>query len=80
MNIQQDISLSLNKKLIGKEIEVHVDQNVNNNGSVLGRTRWDAPDIDQTVLIEEKIDPGSFINATILDAREYDLIGRVNKK
>lgn len=80
MNIQQDISFALNQRMIGKEIEVHIDQNLNGNGKVLGRSRWDAPDIDQSVLLEEKIEPGTFIYATILEASEYDLIGGLNKK
>ena len=80
MNVQLDISFSLNQEFIGKEIEVHVDQDLNDNGKVSGRSRWDAPDIDQSVLLEEKIDPGTFIFATILDAHEYDLIGSMKKK
>lgn len=73
MSLQQKISLANNKKLIGKEIEVLID--ALNDKTYVGRTKADAPDIDNGVVVRSKetLNPGMFISGKVTGASEYDL-------
>lgn len=74
LTVQQKISLSNNKKLIGKKIEIIVDKSIDKKFSI-GRTKYDAPDIDNIVEIESRktIIPGNVIEAKIVSAKAYSL-------
>jgi ribosomal protein S12 methylthiotransferase len=50
MELQQNISKNKNKKLIGSEIEVLIEK-ASKKGQYEGRTEFDAPDIDNGVII-----------------------------
>ncbi|MEM2144369.1 MAG: 30S ribosomal protein S12 methylthiotransferase RimO [Candidatus Jordarchaeaceae archaeon] len=68
MQIQKQISRNKLSTLIGKEIPLIVDF------PGIGRTEWDAPEIDGVVKIKRgRARAGSFINARILSASTYDL-------
>lgn len=43
----------------------------------LGRTEYDAPDVDGIVYVHTKksLKPGDFVDVQIKDAYEYDLVG-----
>jgi len=43
----------------------------------LGRTEWDAPEIDGTVFISGEATPGTFCTVRITGAHPYDLVGGV---
>ena len=74
MEIQQDISYNKNRKYIGKEIEVIIDEKIEDE--FIGRTVYDAPEIDNTVYVRGKnINIGDIIKVKITDAFEYDLMG-----
>ena len=74
MEIQQDISYNKNRKYIGKEIEVIIDEKIEDE--FIGRTVYDAPEIDNTVYVRGKnINIGDIIKIKITDAFEYDLMG-----
>ncbi|MGM0445161.1 MAG: 30S ribosomal protein S12 methylthiotransferase RimO [Bacillota bacterium] len=74
MEIQQDISYNKNRNYIGKEIEVIIDERIENE--FIGRTVYDAPEIDNTVYVRGKnINIGDIIKVKITDAFEYDLMG-----
>jgi ribosomal protein S12 methylthiotransferase len=75
MELQRGLSLVANQKLVGTVQEVLFDE-IENNVS-LGRTRFDAPEIDNTVLVAGEITPGSLLPVTITDATEYDLYGEL---
>ncbi len=78
MLLQQKIALNKNRKLIGKEMTVLIDEVADNHS--IGRTQSDAPDIDQQVIIKSKnLIQGKFYKTKIVDAREYDLIGKALK-
>ena len=49
----------------------------NEQGTSLGRTYRDSPEIDNYVKIKGKVQPGEFYNVKITDAMEYDLIGEI---
>jgi len=78
MLLQQNISLKKNRKLIGNEMQTLIDEV--KDAFAIGRTQYDAPEIDQQVIIKsKKLIAGGFYNVKIVDAREYDLIGKVVK-
>lgn len=76
MRRQLDISLELNKTKIGCILEVIVDEE-DADGSYLGRTRYDAPEIDNSVIFtsNKKHLPGDIVKVSIEDAFDYDLVG-----
>ena len=45
----------------------------------LGRTRWDAPEIDDGVIFtsERVLRPGEYVFVEVTDAFDYDLCGRI---
>ncbi|MGE0698766.1 MAG: 30S ribosomal protein S12 methylthiotransferase RimO [Hyphomicrobiaceae bacterium] len=75
MSAQQKISASIMQARIGREIDVLVDE-VDNEGAV-GRSQWDAPEIDGSVFLNGETDakPGDLLRARIVHADEYDLWG-----
>ncbi len=80
MQIQQQISLSLNKKFIGTDIKVIIDKK--EGDFYIARTQFDSPEVDNEVLIsakENNIKIGNFYNVNIFDVNDYDLFGKIIK-
>jgi ribosomal protein S12 methylthiotransferase len=77
MELQQSISLDLNKQKIGQTFKVMVDRK--EGGNFIGRTESDSPEVDNEVIIETKdyLRIGDFVNVTIQSASEFDLTGEV---
>ena len=77
MRRQLDISLELNREKIGSTLEVLVEEE-DAAGSYIGRTRYDAPEIDNSVIFtsDRKHRPGDIVMVLIDDAFDYDLVGR----
>ncbi len=76
MRRQLDISLELNKEKIGQTLEVLVEEQ-DEDGSWLGRSRYDAPEIDNSVIFTSNrgLQPGDIVSVRINDAFDYDLVG-----
>lgn len=76
MRRQLDISREINQAKVGNTIEVMVDE-MDNEGAYIGRTVYDAPEIDNTVIFKsnDKLSPGDMVRIHITDAFDYDLIG-----
>ena len=76
MRTQLDISLEHNRDKIGFILDVIIDEE-DEDGSYIGRSRYDAPEIDNSVLINSvrKHQPGDIIKVKITDAFDYDLLG-----
>ena len=76
MRRQMDISLAHNQKKVGQVLEVIVD-GVEPDGSYVGRTRYDAPEIDNGVLFTsaKKHLPGDLVQVRILAGFDYDMQG-----
>lgn len=74
---QLEISLEHNRDMIGGTYDVIVDE-IDDDGSYIGRTRYDAPDIDNSVLFtsERQLEPGDIVKVYIEEAYDYDLQGR----
>jgi ribosomal protein S12 methylthiotransferase len=77
MEHQQHISKRKLQSKIGTVQAVIIDQAGTIETPAVGRTRYDAPEIDGTVILEGKtpLKVGEIINAKISGATEYDLIG-----
>ena len=76
MMTQMEISNEHNEMLIGKALMVMVDS-MDEDGSYVGRTMYDAPEIDDSVLFTSRRDlkPGDIVTVMIEDAFDYDLTG-----
>jgi ribosomal protein S12 methylthiotransferase len=79
MTRQLEISLASNRKKIGKVLEVLAER-IDEDGSYSGRTRYDAPEIDNSVLFTSAAPraPGDIVPVRITDAFDYDLVGRTD--
>jgi len=77
MEIQRNISEKRNESLIGRTLKILID--IQDKNYFIGRTEWDAPEIDQEVIIHsaKSLKAGTFHSVTITDATEYDLIAAV---
>lgn len=78
MEIQQEISAERNKKFIGKTIPCIIECFAD-DGEIIARTQYDAPEIDGIVNIQtdKMVVPGDIEMVKITDASEYDLIGEI---
>ena len=76
MKIQQEISEERNKKFIGKKLPCIIECS-SDDGEVIARTQYDAPEIDGVVNIktDKTVVPGDIENVQITACTEYDLIG-----
>lgn len=79
MQVQQEISYNNNQQKIGETFKVLIDRK--EGDYFIGRTEYDSPDVDNEVLIkadkETYLSVGSFTNAKITDAGDFDLYGKV---
>lgn len=77
MELQQEISLELNRARIGQELTVVVDRE--EAGFWVGRTEYDSYEVDNEVILHsaQPLRVGAFYHARITDAMEYDLVGEV---
>ncbi len=73
MDIQKEISEERNGSLFGSTVKILIDRH--EDGAFVGRTEWDAPEIDQEVYVKSEMPLaiGNFYDATIVDGTEYDL-------
>jgi ribosomal protein S12 methylthiotransferase len=74
MKAQAKISLKKNRALIGTHHRVLIDGM--EDMALIGRLATQAPEIDGVVYLSEtESEPGEFVEVTISDATEYDLMG-----
>ena len=78
MEIQQEISRERNQKFVGKLIPCIIEC-YSDEGEVIARTQFDAPEIDGVVNIktDKHVVPGDIELVRIIGATEYDLIGEL---
>ena len=78
MELQQQVSASLNSERVNAEYEVLIEEQIE-DGVYIGRTYMDSPEIDGAVYVHTKqpLSAGDFVNVKISDYLEYDLIGDV---
>ncbi|HSQ77669.1 MAG TPA: MiaB/RimO family radical SAM methylthiotransferase, partial [Nitrospirota bacterium] len=74
MKAQAKISLRKNRALVGSQHRVLIDGM--EDLALIGRLQAQAPEIDGVVYLSEtEAEPGEFVDVTITDAKEYDLMG-----
>ena len=77
MELQQEISLDLNEKAVGRRMQVLIEGYVPNEQVYIGRGYGDAPDVDGYIFAssEENLETGDFVTVRITGSSEYDLMG-----
>ena len=75
MQVQQNIMAENQAKLIGKDMEVIVDDYDSENDLFVCRTHFDAPEIDGEVYIPgaSNVNVGDIVNVHITESDIYDL-------
>ncbi|MBD3419141.1 MAG: 30S ribosomal protein S12 methylthiotransferase RimO [Chitinivibrionales bacterium] len=78
MHLQKEIAERKNRALIGTTQRVLVDSQENDYW--LGRTQFDMPEVDNSVIIhaDTEIEVGTFQNVRIENAFEYDIEGSIS--
>ncbi len=73
MAVQREVSAGVLASQVGKTVEVLIDE-VDEDGA-MGRSAWDAPEIDGSVFIGDgqELKPGDLVRATVTDSDDYDL-------
>lgn len=81
MELQQEISYDVNKRQVGRTLEVVVDGYIYEDEMYACRSYMDAPDIDGMVFVksDEELLSGDYISVKITDCNEYDLIAEIIK-
>lgn len=79
MEVQREISNSLNTNKIGRLFKVIIDRQ--EGDYFVGRTEYDSPEVDNEVIInpgKKKLKIGNFYKVKITGAEDFDLIGELN--
>ncbi len=76
-SIQEKISLERNNTFIGQTIPAIIDYYDEKEGVFVGRTKYDAPEIDNIVLVKGDVIVGEIQDVVIESAKEHVLTGRV---
>ncbi|HEY6191010.1 MAG TPA: 30S ribosomal protein S12 methylthiotransferase RimO [Bacteroidota bacterium] len=73
MEAQREISRERNERLVGRTLKVLIDSA--EGGTAAGRTEWDAPEVDNEVIVEDAagFSAGEFYDVTIVGSEAYDL-------
>jgi ribosomal protein S12 methylthiotransferase len=79
MEIQKGISLRKNRQMVGKKVKVLVEGADRQRGTLRGRLQTQAPEIDGLVFLKGKAQPGDWVEALIIQALPYDLVGQIEK-
>jgi len=76
MQLQSQISLENNQKLIGEKMDVIIDSYNHDSKTAIGRTYMDAPEIDNEVILRNvsDIQPGDIIKVKIASVNAYELM------
>ena len=85
MQDQQTISAEIQRSLVGRTLKVLIEEEEKTSGgdtsqrTYIGRSEYDAPDVDGAVYVRSKapFQVGNFAQVMITDAYEYDLAGVV---
>jgi ribosomal protein S12 methylthiotransferase len=81
MELQKGIATSLDRKLEGQTLTVLIERI--EDGTTYARTEYDAPEVDNDVIIEigdEAVTAGEFRQVIIEDSTAYELFGRISEK
>ncbi len=79
MELQQEISLDLNKGLIGRQTDALIEGYVPGENVYIARGYGDAPEVDGFIFVstDENLETGDYVRVRISGSSEYDLTGEV---
>ncbi len=74
---QARISSAVMQRKVGRTTQVLIDEIDTDQDTAVGRTKWDAPEIDGHIIIDNKaaLSPGDLVSARVTHAQAYDLVG-----
>lgn len=80
MQVQSEISADNLKRRVGHVETVLIDSGNNGNGRAVGRSRYEAPDIDGLIYIDsdKPLYPGDLVRVRLTGSTEHDLTGVLN--
>lgn len=76
---QRQVALDWNRRQIGRELRVLIEEYDGQEQAYRGRTQWDCPEIDHTVEVPAargQLPIGEFSSVRITGARDFELTGR----
>jgi len=76
-SIQDKISLNRNKTFVGRTIPVIIDYYDEKEEMFVGRTKYDAPEIDNIVLVKGAVTVGEIQDVVVENVKKHALMGRV---
>lgn len=81
MKAQHRISTELNESMVGKEIDVLIERFDDRKNLYIGRSQWDAPEVDNLVYVrdteENLVEMAEIARVRVDEAKPYDLFGTV---
>ena len=80
MQLQQELSADANQRWLGRMLDVLIDEiDPSEPGLHAGRMYADCPEVDGVVYVRSAVPlaPGSFVQARVTDAYEYDLVAEL---
>lgn len=77
MKLQQQVSKRRGEEKVGQTIKVMIEGKLPEDDIFIGRSYMDAPNVDGFVFVHSKDSylSGEFVDVTITQAKEYDLVG-----
>ena len=80
MQVQSEISADNLKRRVGHVETVLIDSGNNGKGRAVGRSRYEAPDIDGLIYIDsdKPLYPGDLVRVRLTGSTEHDLTGVLN--
>lgn len=76
MEVQREISTGRSVKMVGQTLDVLIERYDGRNDIYIGRTQFDAPEIDGEVFVSQcHAEIGQMVKVNITHAFEYDLTG-----
>lgn len=80
MELQKKISLKKYSKFVGRSMEVLVEGPCHEHGTLRGRLKSQAPEIDGCVFLKGEAKPGDWVEVKITQALPYDLLGTIERR
>lgn len=79
MRLQQDISEELMAQKVGQRMQVVIEELTDDPNVYIGRTSLDAPEVDGVCYAKSTrpLTVGEFVEVTVYDAMEFDVMGEV---
>jgi ribosomal protein S12 methylthiotransferase len=79
MEIQKKISLKKYRKMVGQRRVVLVEGPQRERSVLRGRLQTQAPEIDGSVFLNGKAQPGDWVEARMTQALPYDLVAQIER-